>query len=115
MAVKLYMNHHVPKAITLGLRLRKIDVLTAFEDGTSQLDDSALLDRAGELGRVLFSQDDDLIAEATKRQRNNIFFHGVIYAHQQHVSIGTCILDLEILCKAGEAEDFINRVYYLPL
>ena len=27
MAVKLYMDHHVPRAITNGLRLRRIDIL----------------------------------------------------------------------------------------
>jgi hypothetical protein len=30
MAIKLYMNQHVPKAITAGLRLRDVDVVTAF-------------------------------------------------------------------------------------
>jgi hypothetical protein len=48
--VPLYMDHHVPRAITEGLRLRGIDVITAYEDGASDIDDSALLDRAGELG-----------------------------------------------------------------
>jgi hypothetical protein len=38
-----------------------VDILTAHEDGTSELQDSALLDRAAELDRVLFTQDDDLL------------------------------------------------------
>jgi len=60
MPITFYMDHHVPRAITLGLRLREADVITAYEDGTSELDDTGLLDRAGELGRVLFTRDDDL-------------------------------------------------------
>jgi len=32
MAIALYMNQHVPRAITLGLRLREVDVLTAYEE-----------------------------------------------------------------------------------
>ena len=80
MPVAFYMDHHVPRAITLGRRLRGVDVLTAYEDGTSELDDAALLDRASELGRVLFTQDDDLLAEAAKRQGEGIPFHGVIFA-----------------------------------
>ena len=56
MPIRLYMDQHMPRAITIGLRLRGVDVLTAFDDGASQFDDAALLDRAGELGRVLFSQ-----------------------------------------------------------
>lgn len=70
----LYMDHHIPRAITEGLRLRGVDVITAYEDGSSDMDDSALLDRAGELGRILFTQDDDLLAEATRRQREGASF-----------------------------------------
>jgi len=43
MPFSLYMDHHVPKAITVGLRLRDIDVLTAYEDNAGQLDDNLLL------------------------------------------------------------------------
>ena len=42
-------------AITSGLRRRGIDVLSAYEDGAHELEDVALLDRAGKLSRVLFS------------------------------------------------------------
>lgn len=88
MPIKLYMDHHVPRAITLGLRLRGVDVITAYEDSAHQLDDLALLDRAKELRRALFTRDDDLLIEAAKRQEENISFSGVIFAHQLAVSIG---------------------------
>ncbi|MGH9851869.1 MAG: DUF5615 family PIN-like protein [Blastocatellia bacterium] len=55
MSVSLYFDVHVPSAITLGLRLRGVDALTSQEDGTRELDDNLLLDRATDLGRVLFS------------------------------------------------------------
>jgi hypothetical protein len=42
------------------------------------MEDPRLLDRAGELGRVLFSQDEDLLIEAARRQREGIHFAGVI-------------------------------------
>ena len=72
------MDVHVPAAITRGLLLRGVDVITAQLDGTSDLNDARLLDRATELGRVLVSQDDDLLAEATRRQRQGQNFAGVI-------------------------------------
>ncbi len=115
MAIRLYMDQHVPRAITVGLRLRGVDVVTAFEDGASDLSDPELLDRAGDAGRVLFTQDDDLLAEASRRQKDGVFFQGVIYAHQLNISIGICIRDLEIVAKAGEPDDMINRVEFLPL
>lgn len=46
MSVGLYLDVHVPAAITRGLLLRGVDVLTAQIDGTAELDDSDLLDRA---------------------------------------------------------------------
>jgi hypothetical protein len=53
MSVGLYMDEHVPRAITEGLRLRGVDVLTAQEDNRRRASDSELLDRATELGRIL--------------------------------------------------------------
>lgn len=115
MALRLYMDQHVPRPITNGLRLRGVDVLTAYEDGASELPDPALLDRATILDRALFTQDDDLLAEATWRQINEIVFAGVIYGRQGDVSIGQCISDLELLMLAGVASDLDSRVVFLPL
>lgn len=109
------MDVHVPAAITRGLLLRGIDVLTAQLDEATRLQDPELLDRATALQRVLFSQDEDLLAEATRRQREGRSFGGVIYAHQLRVTIGRAISDLEILARAGNVGDFANRVEYLPL
>ena len=58
MAVGIYMDVHIPRAVTNGLRLRGVDVLTAQEDGTITMTDSELLDRASELNRILYSQDE---------------------------------------------------------
>lgn len=44
----LALNMDIPRAITNGLRRRGVDVLTAQEDGTAELDDPPLLDRATE-------------------------------------------------------------------
>ncbi len=115
MTIKLYMDHHVPRAITEGLRLRGVDVLTAEEDKANKFSDSELLDQASESGRVLFTQDDDLLAEAAERQRAGQSFGGVIYAHQLRVPIGVCVNNLEIIAKAGEPEDLKNGVQYLPI
>ena len=94
MSVRFYMDVHVPYAITTGLRLRDVDVLTAQEDGAREMEDEKLLDRARTLGRVLITQDDDLLIEACERQRSGGSFAGVIYAHQLSVTIGGCISDL---------------------
>ena len=105
MAVKLYMDVHVRRAVTNGLRLRGVDVLTAQEDGARELDDPDLPDRATALGRVLFTQDDDLLREAVSRLCSGAAFAGIIYAHQLNVTVGQCIDDLELIAKVSEPAD----------
>lgn len=115
MSIALYMDEHVHRAITVGLRLRNVDVLTAQEDNRRNTPDPVLLDRATELQRVMFSQDEDMLAEAHHRQTEDIPFSGVVYAHQLRVTIGTCVHDLELIAKAADPADLANRVEYLPL
>jgi predicted nuclease of predicted toxin-antitoxin system len=115
MGLALYMDQHVPKAITVGLRLREVDVLAAYEDGAAEFSDPQLLDRAQELQRVLFTQDDDLLREAAQRQQDGVSFSGIIYAHQLQVSIGACVRDLEMIAQVGEAADLMDQIQFLPL
>ena len=95
------MDENVHRAITSGLRLRGIDVLTVQEDGRRRLRDPTVLDRATELGRILFSQDDDLLVEARRRQSKGISFSGLAYAHQLEATIGECVRDLELIAQAA--------------
>ena len=99
MSLTLYMDVHVRRAVTAGLRLHGVDVLTAQEDDAAQLPDD----------------DRDLLEEATRRQRAQIHFAGVIYAHQIRVTVGQCIDDLELLAKAAEPADLVDQVEHLPL
>src|SRR5947209_5814859 len=112
--VPFYMDHHVPSAITAGLRRRGVDVVTAEEDGSATLADEALLDRTTSLGRVLFSQDEDLLAITHQRLQAGRDFSGLAYAHQLAISIGQAVRDLELIAKVLEPADMHNRVEYLP-
>jgi len=115
MAVSFYMDHNVPRAITVGLRTKKIDVLTAFEDMSHELSDSDLLDRAGELERILFTRDYHFLKEAAQRQNIGKDFTGIIYAHQLKVTIGVCISNLELVAKIAFYDELCNRVIFLPI
>lgn len=115
MAVKLYMDVHVPLAITEQLRRRSVDVLTAVEDDTTRLSDDALLDRSTELGRVLFTQDIRFKAMAEDWQRHQRLFAGLIFGHQLRGTIGQYVRDLELIAKATEPADWQGAVAHLPL
>ncbi len=64
---------------------------------------------------MLFTQDDDLPTEATRRQRRGESCHGVMYAYQLRVLIGDCGRELDLIVKAGEPEDITGRTLFLPL
>lgn len=82
------MDHHVDAAITSGLQQRGVDVLTAYEDGAAEVEDEVLLARATQLGRVLFSQDADLLIVTDHWLTIGREFAGLVYAHQLGITMG---------------------------
>ena len=114
MSIRFYFDHNVDRAITDGLRRRGIDVLTAYEDGHHQVDDSILIDRATKLGRVAVSFDRDFVVEARRRQHDGSPFRGVIYAAQS-MPVGACIDQLELIATASEPDELENALVFLPL
>ena len=111
----LYTDENVLGATVAALRLRSIDVLTAWEDGRGKTDDKRIHDRATELKRVLFSQDADLLRIAVTRQREgNLQKSGVIYAHQRE-AIGPCVQDIELILSLCTYEELCGEIHYVPL
>lgn len=113
--LRLYADECANGLVIQGVRERGVNVLTAQDEKREGAPDSAVLDRATELDRVLFSQDDDLLAEATRRQRAGEPFSGVIYVHQGRATIRACIEDLVLLATLCEPSELRDRVEYLPL
>ncbi|MCC3415877.1 DUF5615 family PIN-like protein [Microcoleus sp. PH2017_02_FOX_O_A] len=72
MSIALYMDEHIHLAITVGLQFRDVDVLTVQDDGRTGMPDTIILDRAAELQRVVFTQDEDFLAIANRRQQEGI-------------------------------------------
>jgi len=114
MSVSLYMDHHVKAAITEGLRTRGVDVLTCTEDDTDQWEDDQILRRATELGRAIFTQDDDFLVLAKDWLSTGQEFAGVVYAHQLGITIGSAIRDLELIAKVLAPNEMRNRIEFLP-
>jgi len=109
------MDVHVPSAVTEGVRRRGVDVLTAQEDGNQDSADEALLNRATEFHRILFTQDDDLLTIASAWQKQSREFAGLAYCHQLAAGIGRIIEDLELLALCTTDDEARNCVIYLPL
>ncbi len=115
MTLALYMDVHVPRALTDALRRRGLDVLASQDDGTTRTDDPDLLARASALGRLLFTQDQDFLRHAAEWQRRGRPFAGLVYAAQQCASLGVLAADLELLLSCSIPDDVRDRVTYLPL
>jgi len=114
MTIALYMDVHVPQAITEQLRRRGIDVLTAFDDRTQELSDDQLLIRVTKLKRVLFTQDIRFRVLAETWQTEGKHFSGLIFGHQLGGTIGQFVKDLELIAKASEPDEWVNSVEYIP-
>jgi predicted nuclease of predicted toxin-antitoxin system len=110
LSLALYMDVHVPRAVTTALRMRAVDVLTAQEDGAAELEDDDLLQRATELGRILVSHDSDLLREGARRLNEDREFSGIVYAHQLRVTIGQMVEDLELIARATHREEWLRRI-----
>ena len=108
------MDHNVHAGITEGLRHRGVDCLTALDDGHASADDAAILARAADLGRVVFTQDVDFLEITAQWLAGGRPFAGVIFARQMGITIGQAIADLELFAKALESADMANTLEYLP-
>ena len=115
MAMTFYMDVHIPAAVTEGLKLRSVEVVTSEDDGTREWADEKLLRRATELGCVLVTQDQDFLGITADWLEVERTFSGVVYSHQAGISVGLLVQQLELLAKCVEPEEFQNQVFYLPL
>lgn len=115
MSLSFYADEHVSTAECDGLAARGVDILRAVDDGMRSAPDPDILDRATNLGRVVFTHDTDFLAMATSRQERGEYFGGVAYCHVFRLPIGKLIEALEILSESKEPADAMNTIIYLPL
>jgi hypothetical protein len=114
MPLPLYMDVHVPQAITAQLRLRGIDVLAAAEDGAERLSDEELLAHATTLGRVVFTQDVRFRALAEEWQRVGRTFAGLVFGAQLGGTIGEFVRDLQLIAEASDPTEWANVIEFIP-
>jgi uncharacterized protein with PIN domain len=98
--IRFYTDENVPNAVTRGLRLRGIDVLTTNEAGMLGASDEEHLALALQDGRVIFTQDADFL----RLHAGGIDHAGIAYARQQ-LSIGDVIRGLVLIYQVLDADD----------
>ncbi len=115
MPLRLYMDVHVPIAVTEGLRRRGLDVVISQHDGTDRESDEAILARCCALQRVFVTQDEDFLAIAHAWQQAGRDFPGVVFMPQLAAGIGRFIEDLELVAQCCTAAEVQGLVTHLPL
>jgi len=115
MTLAYYFDEHVPWPVTHGLRSGGIDVLMVQDDEVRGEDDEPLLVRATELGRVLFTHDDDFLVIGAEWLRAGREFAGLVCVHQDRLSYRVRIDDLTRLSREYTPVEMRNRLVYLPL
>ena len=115
MSFTLYLDENVGRAIFKGLRRLGVDVHRVQDEGQRTTPDPLILDRALANGWVVYTMDDDFLAEACLRLELGDPFCGVIYNHRTRLSIGQIIEDLYTIAECARSEEYVNRIEYLPL
>lgn len=114
---KLLFDEDVDHRILRGVRRANpgLDVRTAQEAGLAGKSDAEVLAWAATEGRLLVTQDvNTMTSEHSEFVQGNRESAGVVLIPRD-VAIGRAIADLLLICEASTAEEWINRMDFLPL
>jgi predicted nuclease of predicted toxin-antitoxin system len=106
--IKFYMDEHVAKAVTEGLRRRGVDVVSVQELGLHAAEDQQHLQRAAQEGRVVVTQDTDFL----RLHAAGVSHRGIVYASQQ-TPVPQILRGLMLIHDVLTSEDMIRHVEFL--
>lgn len=120
--LRFYADTHIPKAVTLQLRSRGVDIVRCEEVGLAEADDLTHLGYATQQGRALVSRDTDFLRHHSEWMSANKQ-HGGIFFVQDHLqgekAVGVIVrtlYDYFELIAGGAAtveQDIANQVIYI--
>lgn len=108
--IRIYADENVNVAIVDGLKRRGVDVWSAIDKGNLGLSDEEQLSYALEQKTTIFTHDDDFLSMA---EESGIEHCGIIYVHQQRLSVGECIRRLKAIVETMSPEELHNRIVFL--
>ena len=108
MSIKIYADESVNVAIVEGLKRRGVKAFSAKDLGKLGLTDEEQLQTAILNQAVIFTHDVDFLKMAlTKRHC------GIIYIHQQKLTIGDCIRKLKLITETKTQQEMANQIIFL--
>ena len=115
--VKLLFDEDVDHRILRGLRRAQsqVDVRTVTDVGVGARSDAEVLALAAAQERLLVSQDvNTMTAEHSEFVRAGNRSAGIVFVPRD-ISIGDAVRDLVLICEASTAEEWVNRIDFLPI
>ena len=106
--IKFYMDEHIPRAVSEGLRRRGFDVLTTQEAGMLGAFDCDHLKLAAAQQRVILTCDADFLRMHAAGEPH----HGIVFLPSSS-PIGGTIRDLLVLGDILTPEDMVGHVEFL--
>lgn len=113
MPVKIYTDESVPVTVAAGLQRRHVMAVSARDMGNLGLTDEEQLAFATARQMAIFTHDTDFLRLAAVRSESGHEHWGIIYVHQDRVSIGDCIHRLKEIADLLEPEDLHNHIEFL--
>ena len=116
MKVRFLADYDFNAEIVDGLLRREssIDIKTGFEAGLQGVSDPDVLGRAADEGRVLVTHDQSTMPEHFSQFIAEQTSPGLLIV-SQHLSLSIAVEELLMIWAASEAEEWLNRITYLPL
>lgn len=108
--LKIYADENVNIAIVEGLKRRGVEAWSAIDIGKLGLTDEEQLMYAFKEGATIFTHDDDFLSMVNISEIEHC---GIIYVHQEHISIGECIRRLKAIVETIHPEEMHNRILFL--
>jgi len=108
--INIYTDENVNVAIVEGLKRRGVEAWSAIDKSKLGLSDEEQLRYAFDEGMTIFTHDDDFLSMASESEIEHC---GIIYVHQEHLSIGECIRRLKSIVETMSPEEMHNRILFL--
>jgi len=90
------------------LKRRGVEAFSAKDTGKLGLTDERQIEAAAKSQAVIFTHDVDFLRIALHKQHL-----GIIYVHQQKLSVGECIRRLKAMAETKSPEEMRNQIIFL--
>ena len=113
MKIKIYADENVNGTIVNGLRRRGVEIQSTYEAGNLGIPDEIQLAYAVAQNACLFTHDDDLLTIADQWQKIGKEHSGIIFVHQEKLTIGEIIGRIKLIVDILSPEEMKNHIEFL--